>query len=140
MWHILAVFGYEMDLSECDRDELDRMAEHIVFYKKYRSVFQKGTFSRLMSPFEGDLCAWQVISEDRQTVIAGVYRLLGIVNQGQERLYFKDLAPDGIYRLNGRAYIGSQLMYAGLPLYNESCFDGARDFKSDLYILEKQID
>ncbi|MGT2866070.1 alpha-galactosidase [Streptococcus fryi] len=133
-------FGYEIDLSKCDQEELDRMAEHIVFYKKYRTVFQKGTFTRLMSPFDGDLCAWQVVSEDKKTVIAGVYRLLGLSNQGQVLLYFKDLEEDAEYLLNGRTYSGSQLMYMGVPIYNNSYFDSAKDFNSELFILEKQVD
>lgn len=131
-------FGYELDLSELSEEEFEQVKEQIAFYKETRRTFQFGTFTRLLSPFENDFTAWQVISEDQMEVIVGVYRGLLRVNEGQYRLYLKGLDPEAGYRLDGQViYSGSSLMYAGIPLNMESFDGGVADFTSKIYHLEK---
>ena len=42
--------------------------------------FQFGTFYRLSSPFENNVTAWMVVSEDKETAIVGWYRVLNGIN------------------------------------------------------------
>ncbi|MGZ7246533.1 GH36 C-terminal domain-containing protein, partial [Streptococcus pyogenes] len=79
-----------------------------------RASFQYGTFSRLLSPFEGNYTAWQVVSPDQKEVFVGVYRGLLRVNEGNYRLYLRGLERDTFYRLDGdKVYSGASLMHAG---------------------------
>ncbi|MFX3710187.1 alpha-galactosidase, partial [Streptococcus suis] len=73
-------FGYELDLFDCSQEELEEMKEQIVFYKAHRKIFQHGIFTRLKSPFDGEITAWQVQSLDGQQVIVGYYRRLTTAN------------------------------------------------------------
>lgn len=131
-------FGYELDLSELTEKELEEVKEQIAFYKEARASFQYGTFSRLLSPFEGNYTAWQVVSPDQKEVFVGVYRGLLRVNEGNYRLYLRGLERDTFYRLDGdKVYSGASLMHAGLPLSTEDFDAGTRDFTSKLYRLEK---
>ncbi|MET3557022.1 alpha-galactosidase [Streptococcus rupicaprae] len=131
-------FGYELDLSELSPEELEQVKEQIVFYKGARRTFQYGTFTRLLSPFDGSHTAWQVLSEDGQEGFVGVYRGLLRANEGNYRLYLKGLDAQASYRVDGEeVYSGLSLMYAGLPLSLDSFEGGVADFTSKLYRLEK---
>lgn len=130
-------FGYELDLSDCHPDELEEIKEQIAFYKQHRSTFQFGTFTRLLSPFEGEDVAWQVASKDGSQVIVGFYRRLVTANLGLARLRLKGLDEQALYELDGKTYYGSDLMYAGLPIHNEVHVQKDKDFSSRLYILKR---
>ena len=130
-------FGYELDLSDCNPVELEEIKEQIAFYKHHRSIFQFGTFTRLLSPFEGEDVAWQVASKDGSQVIVGFYRLLVTANLGLARLRLKGLDELALYELDGKTYYGSDLMYAGLPIHNEVHVQKDKDFSSRLYILKR---
>ncbi|MGT2950182.1 alpha-galactosidase [Streptococcus cuniculi] len=129
-------FGYELDLLQSSSEELEEITQQIAFYKEHRRTFQFGQFTRLLSPFEGEETAWQVISEDQKEVIIGYYRRLITVNAGFTRLRLQGLAPDKRYRFKGQVYYGNQLMYAGLPIRFECFADQQKDFSSELFILE----
>lgn len=38
-------FGYELDLNALSKEELEEVKEQVAYYKKYRSLFQYGTFT-----------------------------------------------------------------------------------------------
>lgn len=131
-------FGYELDLSELTPTDIKEVKEQINFYKRHRAVFQKGQFTRLLSPFTPGYTAWQVLSEAGDEVFVGVYRDMIRVNEGSCRLYLKGLEEEADYCLNGRqTYSGSHLMHAGIPLVLDEFSAGAVDFTSNLYHLVK---
>ncbi|MGT2754694.1 alpha-galactosidase [Streptococcus ovis] len=129
-------FGYELDLSELNTEEYKAIKEQIAFYKRYRSVFQFGTFTRLLTPYEKDLSAWQVVSEDEETIIVGQYRRLAKANIGYQRLRLKGLQADAYYECDNQIYSGTQLMEAGFLIRNKDHVGEAKDFTSRLYILK----
>lgn len=130
-------FGYELDLSKCDQTELELIKEQIAFYKAHRSTFQFGTFTRLLSPFEGEDVAWQVLSPDGQQVAVGFYRRLVTANLGPIRLRLKGLEEKALYELDGTYYYGADLMHAGISIHNEAHIVEDKDFTSTLYILNR---
>ena len=73
-------FGYEMDLQKLSDRERKVVRQQIQFMKQYREVIQFGTFYRLQSPFEHNIAAWMVVSEDKKTAIVGYYKILNDVN------------------------------------------------------------
>ena len=138
-------FGYELDLLKLTEDELEQVRQQVTFMKKYRSVFQYGTFYRLSSPFESNETVWMSVSQDQKTAIVGYYRVLNEVNVGYRRIRLKGLNPDEQYRISmdGRWIEGRELMKAGLVTSdytsgeNGEIYNGSNgDFISRLYVLE----
>lgn len=87
-------FGYELDLDKLSSTKLASIKKQIELMKKYRSIFQYGTFYRLKSPFEGNIVSWMVVSEDKSQAIVGYYKILNDVNCEYRRLYLPGLEAD----------------------------------------------
>ena len=85
--------GYELDLKHLLSLEKDEIKAQIAFYKKYRSVFQYGTFKRLKN-------GWQV--SKGKTAIAGVFRKQVSAAPGYEQLRVKDLDKKKQYQFANR--------------------------------------
>ncbi|HHU51147.1 MAG TPA: alpha-galactosidase [Firmicutes bacterium] len=68
-------FGYELDLRFLTPEEKKEVKEQITFYKKYRRVFQYGTFSRL-STTKDNKVLWQCVSADRNSAVVGFFQTL----------------------------------------------------------------
>ncbi|MET3698398.1 alpha-galactosidase [Bacillus oleivorans] len=116
------IFGYELDVTKLSVEEKDKIKKQITFYKQNRSLFQKGTFYRLQSPFEkdGNVTSWIVVSEDQKEAVACRYQVLGKPNARYERLVLKGLRPDYKYKIEGipSFFYGDELMNAGIYLDN----------------------
>ncbi|QLB50715.1 alpha-galactosidase [Streptococcus sanguinis] len=140
-------FGYELDLNQLKPEELAEVREQIAFYKRHRELIHNGTFYRLQSPFKGDgQTAWMVVSQDQNTALLGTFKVLNQVNRSHQRLQLKGLALDKVYRLEGRAYTGAELMRVGLvttdassgQLLEDSEQKPSYDFDSKLWLFEAE--
>mgnify|MGYP001011145201 FL=1 len=140
-------FGYELDLNQLSPEELAEVREQIAFYKRHRELIHNGTFYRLQSPFKGDgQTAWMVVSQDQNTALLGTFKVLNQVNRSHQRLQLKGLAADKVYRLEGRAYTGAELMRVGLvttdassgQLLEDSEQKPSYDFDSKLWLFEAE--
>lgn len=140
-------FGYELDLNQLSPEELAEVREQIDFYKLYRELIHNGTFYRLQSPFKGDgQTAWMVVSQDQSTALLGTFKVLNQVNCSHQRLQLKGLAADKVYRLEGRTYMGAELMRVGLvttdassgQLLEDSEQKPSYDFDSKLWLFEAE--
>lgn len=132
-------FGYELDLNKLTAEEQAEVAQQIIFMKKYRGLFQQGTFYRLLSPFEGNETAWMVVSDDKKTAIVGYYRPLCEITEPYSRVRLEGLEADWTYRVSGDSVLhgGDELMSFGLITTEFS--EGKRgDYLSRLYVLEAQ--
>ena len=58
--------GVECNLLDMSKNELNDIKNEIEIYKKYRNVFQNGTFYRGRS---GNLCEWTIVSEDKKVAV-----------------------------------------------------------------------
>ncbi len=135
-------FGYELDLNEISEEEFQKVKEQIVFMKEYRELFQYGNLYRLQSPFEKNISAWMVVSEDRKDAIVVTYKTLKTPNVGIDRIKLQGLNPDGKYRINGgQTTYGDYLMEVGIPTQDgeESWFYSDGDFSSRRYILKSEV-
>ena len=131
-------FGYELDLNHISSEEFEVVKKQILFMKKYRELFQFGTFYRLRSPFEEDQAAWMVVSEDRKKAIFALYCLRSNVNQLPGFLKLAGLLPDEKYILKGEEYYGDELMNMGVTLgrLNPNGMTIGQDFVSYVEVLE----
>lgn len=85
--------GYELDLNHLLPVEEKEIKAQTELYKKYRKVFQFGTFYRLKN-------GWQV--SDGNTMLAGVFHGCRPAAPGWEYLRLKDLQGDTTYSFRSR--------------------------------------
>ena len=123
-------FGYELDLSRQTPEDLEIIRQQVALVKEIRSVTRSGIFSRLNSPFEGNLTAWQFVGEDR--LIVCCYRVLVGASTAREVVYPVNL-PEGMYEdREGKRISASDLMAVGvLPEFAQG------DFTSDVMIFKR---
>lgn len=158
-------YGYELDPGELSDEEIRDLNIYTDFMKEYRELFMKGSFYRLISPFENrHFASWMVVSPDRRTAILGWYKLLNEVNGPFHCLKLAGLCSDFTYRVRqtdrtGKIvpyrpytpypakeekdafFAGDELMQIGLPVTDSSAGElrgelkPGCDFDSRLYIL-----
>ena len=123
-------FGYDLDLSaqtDEDKEEIKRQVRQV---KALRNTTQRGVFTRLLSPFEGNVTAWQFADEQR--VILCAYRTLNMPNGEELRVRLHGV-PEGTYRTaDGQTVSGSDLTRAGVPLLFPR-----QDFASIVMVFER---
>ena len=123
-------FGYELDLSAQTPEDMEEIRRQVAMVKALRETTQRGTFTRLLSPFEGNVTAWQFSDEKR--VILCAYRVLNMPNAAPLRVRLHNV-PQGTYRASdGSLITGNDLMAAGVPLQF-----GWQDFSSIVMVFEK---
>ena len=88
------LLGYELDLKHLLPIEIKEIQAQTELYKKYRQVFQFGTFRRLKN-------GWQV--SDGKTTIAGVFHKLVPAAPGYEQLRLKGLDREKRYLFRTKA-------------------------------------
>ena len=138
-------FGYELDLNSLSSQQQEEVKAQVAFMKQYRKLIQFGTFYRLVSPFENNVSAWMVVSQDKKEAIVGCYRTLSETNTSYSRLPLKGLDAVLEYSVdggNGVSHYGDELMNIGLITSDASCGEMSAadipccDFDSRLYILK----
>ena len=87
------LLGYELDLKHLLPVEIEEIKEQIKFYKRYREVFQFGSFRRIAS-------GWQV--QKGKVTLAGIFHGLVHAAPGYERLRLKGLDKKKRYRFASR--------------------------------------
>ncbi len=92
--------GYELDVNNLSDVEKEEIKKQIQFYKENREVFQFGEFYRIKNPYNNNISAWMVKSNDEKTIILGCYKLLNHANEGKERVKLFGLDKDGDYKLS----------------------------------------
>ncbi|MBR0463306.1 MAG: alpha-galactosidase [Clostridia bacterium] len=111
-------FGFELDLNKLTPEELEACREAVETVKSVRETVQKGQFTRLDSPFEGNNAAWQFVGEGGRDVVLCAYQKMAVPNPGCHRVFMRGLDAQARYRdaASGETYSGAALMNAGLPL------------------------
>ena len=115
------MFGYELDIAQMKEEELAQVKEQIAFAKRIQPLIREGIFHRLRSPFEGNECIWQVVSEDQSHAFVMGCRVLSIIRnnrQLEDKVRLRGLDPDAVYEdvATGKRYPGSLLMGRGIQM------------------------
>lgn len=139
--------GYELDLTTLTDREKAVVKEQIIFYKKFRSLIQFGTFHRIISPFDGaNETSWIFVNENKSEALFYYYRILDKGNTGRPRVKLVGLDPIKKYRINDseQQYFGNELMNKGVyvhagPAKDEQNQGYHGDFRS-LRLLLTEID
>lgn len=130
---MMGQFGYELDPTSLTDEEKTEIKEQIIFYKKIRETIQFGKMYRLKSPFEGNVAAWNFVSQDKNTVVLCIYNILGCAAPKSEWIKLRGLDADADYRVDGTdtVYGGDILMNAGVKRRYD------HDFTSEIVVLKK---
>ncbi|NGT32433.1 alpha-galactosidase [Clostridium perfringens] len=132
--------GYELDVNKLWDVEKEEIKKQIQFYKENREVFQFGKFYRIKNPYNNNISAWMVKSNDEKTIILGCYKLLNHANEGKERVKLFGLDKDGDYKLSypyEKEFKGDELMNVGISMNDDYFCNSGNDFSSVLYLLRK---
>ena len=95
------MLGYELDLKNLNRLQLQEIREQIAFYKEHRPTLQFGRFSRL-DAHRPHQVGWQVVAPDGSEAIAGFFQTLASASPGYDALRVVGLDPQRNYRVSTR--------------------------------------
>ncbi|WP_347834760.1 GH36 C-terminal domain-containing protein [Gracilibacillus sp. JCM 18860] len=123
-------FGYELDITKLSDQEKGQVREQVAFFKENRKLIRNGEFHRLLSPFDDNITAWMVVSEDKTEALVGYYKVLAKPNEPYQRIKLTGLDPNQLYQVNNEtSYYGDELMNIGIILAG-NYIDRASDYWS----------
>lgn len=137
-------FGYELDVTQMSSAEKNEMTEQIKYFKNMRRLIHTGDFYRLLSPFETNETAWQVVDEEKEEAIVAWFKVLAKPNEAIKYLKIRGLDEYELYYVTGydEPISGSVLMNHGImirPSFNgvEKTKAPIGDFQSRVWYLKK---
>lgn len=129
-------FGYELDITKMDAQEINVLKEQVVKVKELRELIQKGDFYRISSPFESNITAWQYVSENEEKSMFFVYRDKFVPSSVPRfPIKLKGLCPESKYYVSllDKELSGDVLMNVGIVPFE---WDKG-DFSSTIFELKK---
>lgn len=88
------VLGYECNLSDMKKDDLDEIAAQIATYKKHRATMQFGKFYRLEA---GNIYKWMVVAEDKKDAVGMMLQQEVMANDSYVNFRAQGLDPEQKY-------------------------------------------
>ncbi len=109
----MGVLGYECNLAEMKKEEVDAIKEQIALYKKWRKTLQFGQLYRIGGrlagtslgvglPSNNNLVEWNVVSEDGEKAVAIMVQETVTPHTSQITLRTKGLHPEYMYHFTTR--------------------------------------
>lgn len=96
--------GYELNLNNISKNELEQIKEQIIFYKRYRKTLQFGTLARINKMSDNkDRAVWAVMNNDKSEIIVLDFRTRTIPNPPLERLQIPIVDDEAYYEMFNRA-------------------------------------
>ncbi len=92
------VLGYECNLCDMSKEELEAIKAQILLYKEYRDIWQYGDFYRVES---GNHYQWNVVSKDKKTAIGMIMQREVKPNTPFKKYVAKGLDPEATYHFVG---------------------------------------
>ena len=98
------VLGYECNLKDLSGSDLNAIREQIALYKKWRDVFQFGSFYRGAEneASDSETLSWTCVSPDGRRAVGLFFRRLTVPNQSHDWYRPVGLLPDVKYHFYGR--------------------------------------
>lgn len=127
-------FGYELDVNKLSDDEKAQIKKQTALHKKIESMIYDGEFYRLESPFDTDICCWELVSKDKSTAFAVFAAQKTTPHSTGIFLKLKGLKADAKYTVEplNITLHGSTIMNAGLPVLKEY-----KDFTTATFLLKE---
>ena len=111
-------FGYELNPALLSVEEKAEIRMQLAKYREHQELIREGNYYRLSDPFQDDLAAWMVVSEDQNQALVSAVRLTAEANPVAAYVTPRGLAEDAFYleKTTGKVYAGAALMEAGILL------------------------
>ncbi len=93
------VCGYECNLCDMKKEELEEIRLQIALYKEWREVLQMGHFYRGRN---GNIHEWTCVSEDQSKAVGMIMQELVVPNTQFEQYFAKGLAEEKTYHFYNR--------------------------------------
>ena len=97
------VCGYECNLCDLGKEEINEIKSQIDFYKKNRRLLQYGVFYRKSSFDDGNILSWTIASHSKSEAVSMLMQSLAVPNTHLNVLYPRGLSEDVKYRIENRA-------------------------------------
>ena len=94
--------GYECNLCDMKKEELEEIATQIELYKNVRQFTQYGSFYRGRSFDEGNVCEWTIVSKDKSRAMGMIVQKLVTPNQPYGYYMAQGLDPQFKYHFSNR--------------------------------------
>ena len=108
------VCGYECNLCDMKKSELDEIREQIAYYKENRRLFQYGIFWRKSSFDDSETLSWTISEKDRSKAQSLLMQRLATPNTHLDVLYPMGLSHDAKYHIENRQLSYSIKVMGGL--------------------------
>ncbi len=130
-------FGYELDITTMTDDEISEVKQQIEQHKKLQKVFHDGDLYRIASPFDSQYTVWEFVSDDKETAVLCMYRIL--TNAALKNKMFKlhGLDADAVYEIEGTDVRFSGDVLQNIGLNTGKYFNEKSDFTSKIMVLKK---
>ncbi len=89
------VMGYEINLSDASKEEIEAVKKQVDEYKRWRDVFFAGDFYRRRS---GNIHEWTVVSKDCKRAVGMLFQERAVPNMSQEKYKALGLDENKKYR------------------------------------------
>ena len=93
------VLGYECNLSDMSKGDLESIRKQIEIYKRFRECMQYGTFYRSRT---GNVTEWTVVSKDKKQAVGMIFQRENLPNNPHEIYTPKGLDPEKKYHVYSR--------------------------------------
>jgi len=111
------VCGYECNLNDLKREELNKIKSQIEFYKENRKLFQFGKFFRKSSFDDGNILSWTIAAEDGSEAVSLLMQSFAVPNTHLDILYPRGLKGDALYHIENRKVDFDLRGFGGLVNY-----------------------
>lgn len=111
-------FGYELDLGKLTSDEKEEIKRQINDFHRYADLIQNGDYYRLSNPFQDEVAAWEMVSEDKSECLLSAVMLEIHGNMPTNYIRLRELEYGCMYQdeESGKVYPSELLTEVGIPL------------------------
>lgn len=125
-------FGYELDVTKLDQEELEEIRQQVQTYKTIRGTIQEGLLYRLKKT--SNTWAANYVNKDKSQAVFTFVKILAQSEAPLLQVQLKGLDPDALYDCPqlGETFYGDELMNIGLTMPHVQ-----KDYFSVQYIFNK---
>ncbi|HFI0419563.1 TPA: alpha-galactosidase [Streptococcus suis] len=125
-------FGYELDVTKLDQEELEEIRQQVQTYKTIRGTIQEGLLYRLKKT--SNTWAANYVNKDKSQTVFTFVKILAQSEAPLLQVQLKGLDPDALYECPqlGETFYGDELMNIGLTMPHVQ-----KDYFSVQYIFNK---
>lgn len=112
---LAGTFGYELDITKISEEERKMVPGQIAAYKKYAPLIREGDYYRIASYRENHMYdCYEIVAKDKSQAAVFFVQVLHEPSVRSRKVRLQGLDEHALYEADGRRYLGSTLMYAGL--------------------------